>query len=374
MPKRKTWIGRVPLGSEVDSETGKRQQRFHWVGRFDTKRERDEAVKVAKEKLERGGSLELPTVGEYVDRYLTEYARTPMKNGELPKRSTVLIQRERLKRFKADFAGRSLDIPRAEVRDWMNAEGAWADKQPVPNGYLPAVTALYNFAIDEDDLPLERNPARKLAKRTKGRSELPPPTEEEFAQLLAACSTLGDYAPTIRALFEFAAFTLMRPSELYELRWSDIDFKRMRISKARRVFRGEVDAPKTGEREIALTPPARNAIMNLPRPDDLIFHSVTGRRLASSGMSGTWARVQSAAGLSFDFYHATKHYGVWYMWTVLKMEPRVIAAQAGWKVSTVDEMLETYGHGEVGALEDVDAAFADQTPPQLRAIDGGKGA
>jgi integrase len=373
MPKRKTWAGRVPIGSEVDPETGKRRQRFHWVGRFDTKRERDKAVEEARARLERGGSLELPTVAEYVERFLIEYARTPMKNGELPKRSTVGIQRERLKRFKADFAGRSLDIPRAEIRDWMNAEGKWSSAKPVPNGYLPAVTALYNFAIDEDDLALERNPARKLAKRTKGRSEMPPPTPDEFGELLTACSTLGDYAPTIRALFEFAAFTLMRPSELYGLEWADIDFKAMRIQKARRVFRGHVDLPKTGEREIALTPPARDAIMNLPRVDDLVFHSVTGRRLSSSGMSGTWGRVQAAAGLNFDFYHATKHYGVWFMWTQLGMEPRVIAAQAGWKVSTVDEMLETYGHGEVGALEDVDAAFADHAP-QLRAIDGGKGA
>lgn len=68
----------------------KRKQRFHWVGRFHTKRERD--------------------------------------------------------------------TPRAEIRDWMNAEGNWSDCEPVPNGYLPAVTALYNFAIDEDDLPPEAQP------------------------------------------------------------------------------------------------------------------------------------------------------------------------------------------------------------------------
>jgi integrase len=375
MGKKKTWIGRIPIGTEVDPETGKRKQKFHWVGRFATRRERDRAVEQARAALARGGDPQLPTCDEYVDRFLTEYARTPGRNNEVPKASTVEIQRERLKRFREDFAGRSLDLSRAEIKAWMNGEGEWADHDPVPNGYMPAVTALFNFAIDEDDLPLERNPARKLAKRTKGRAELPPPTPDEFAALLEATSTLDDYAPTIRALLEFAAFTLMRPSELYELRWGDIDFKRNRISKARRVFRGAVDAPKTGEREIALTPPARAAIQNLARSadDDLVFHSVTGKRLSSSGMSGTWARVQAAAGLKFDWYHATKHYGVWHMWTQLGMEPRVIAAQAGWKVSTVDAMLETYGHGEVGALDEVDAAFVDHTP-NLRAIDGGKSA
>lgn len=360
MPKRKTWTGRVYTGR--DPETGK--QTFEWVGRFDTKRERDRAVAARRVELEAEDSSDLPACDEYVDRYLAAYRRR-----EDIKDSTADIQAERLRRFRADFAGRPLDISRAEIKDWMNGEGKWSGSEPVPNGYLPAVAALYNYAIDEDDLALERNPARKLAKRGKGRSEEPPPTPEEFDRLLDACSTLGDYADEIRALFKFAAFTLMRPSELYGLEWQDVDFTAMRIQKRRRVYRGKLDKPKTGEREIALTPPARDAIMNLPRVDDLVFHSVTGKRLAASGMSGTWARVQAAAGLSFDFYHATKHYGVWFMWTKLEMSDRVIAAQAGWKPSTVTKMLETYGHGEVGALEDVDAAFADHAPV-LRIVGG----
>lgn len=40
-------------------------------------------------------------------------------------------------------------------------------------------------------------------------------------------------------------------------------------------------------------------------------------------------------------------------------------------MTTVDAMLETYGHGEVGALEDVDAAFANHAP-KLRALQGGR--
>jgi transcriptional regulator with XRE-family HTH domain len=77
-------------------------------------------------------------------------------------------------------------------------------------------------------------------------------------------------------------------------------------------------------------------------------------------LAGYWAQVKAKAGLDFDFYHSTKHYGVHYMWSDpdLRMSPRAIAALAGWKVSTVIEMLGTYGHGDVGALEEVDAAFA----------------
>lgn len=363
MARKKTWEGRLYIGR--DPETGKQQ--FEWLGRFDTKRERNAAVAEARRRRESAGSGRLPTVDAYVDRYLTEYAER-----EDIKKSTVDIQRERLKRFKADFAGRPLDVPRAEIKDWMRGEGKWSKRPSVPNGYLAAVSALYNHAINADDLPLERNPARQLAKKTKGRRDLDPPTPEQFDELLDACDALGKYAPTMRAITKFAAFTLMRPSELYALEWSDIDFKRMRIRKVRRLFRGELDAPKTGEKEVALTPPARDAILSLPRDGGLVFRAKRGGRLSAAGFSGYWNMVLARAGLDFDFYHATKHYGVWYMRSKLNLSKAAIAAQAGWSESAVDEMLRTYGHSEVGALDEVDRAFADapESRPPLRVVGG----
>jgi hypothetical protein len=91
--------------------------------------------------------------------------------------------------------------------------------------------------------------------------------------------------------------------------------------------------------------------------------SKTGKRLSQSMLSGYWAQVKARAELDFDFYQATKHYGVHYMWTVLKLSPRAIAAIAGWKPGTVMSMLETYGHADIGALKEVDAAFAGGAEP-----------
>jgi hypothetical protein len=88
--------------------------------------------------------------------------------------------RERLQRFRWDFAGRSLDITRAEAKDWMAGDGRWAAKGAVRPGCVQAVVMLYNHAIDEDDLRLERNPFRKLGRRTRGRADQPPPTAQEF--------------------------------------------------------------------------------------------------------------------------------------------------------------------------------------------------
>jgi integrase len=344
---RKQWTGRVYLGRDAEGK-----QLFHWVGRFPTKRERDDAVAEARIRLRRGGSLELPTCDEYVDRYLAEYERTR-------KDSSYDQQVWRLRRFRKDFAGRSLDISRAEAKDWIAGEGRWSSKDPIPAYCVPAVVTLYNHAIDEDDLPLERNPFRRLGKRTKGRAGQAPPTQAEFEQLLDGCGALGEYARMMRALILFGTFTLMRPGELFAVEWPDLDFERMRIRKARRLYRGRLQEPKTGAVTIALTPPARDVIMGLPRDGQLVFTSKTGKRLSQPLLSGYWSQVLAASGLSFDFYHATKHYGVHYLWTQLGLSRRAIAAQAGWSLRTVDKMLAIYGHGEVGALEEVDEAFRD---------------
>ncbi|HKB52027.1 MAG TPA: tyrosine-type recombinase/integrase [Solirubrobacterales bacterium] len=168
----------------------------------------------------------------------------------------------------------------------------------------------------------------------------------------------------------FGAFTLMRPGELYVLKWTDIDFDAMRIRKSKRLFRGDVDDPKYGKATIALTPPARDAIAGLPRDSEYVFLSKTGKRLSQTTLSGYWAQVKARAGLDFDFYHATKHYGVHFLWTKLELPRRAIAAQAGWSISTIDKMLSIYGHGEVGALEEVDAAFAKAKTPSLASING----
>lgn len=363
--KAKPYSGRIYIGRD---ENGK--QLFQWVGRFEKKKERDKAVEEAKEaRRNGGGSGTIPLCDKYVKRYIEEYE-------ERNRESSTDIVKERLARFEADFAGRRMDIPREELKDWMNGKGIWSHRDPIPKGYRPAIVTLYNHAIDEDDIPLKRNPARKLGRRTKSkRSKTPPPTEEEFGRLLDGCDALGDYAPRMRELMLFAAYELMRPSELYALHESKLDLGRMRVMKDARLYKGAIDSPKTGDVEVPLTPPARHAIANRPRNDlGLVFASKEGKRLSQATLSGYWAQVKARAGLDFDFYHATKHYGVHYMWTdpELHMSPRAIAALAGWKVSTVIEMLETYGHGDVGALEEVDAAFAraGRKVRHLRVIEG----
>lgn len=345
---RKSYEGRIYLGRDPD--TGK--QLFEFVGHFKKKKERDQAVAEAKAKRSLEVVGELPTCAEYVKSYLRDYkARNKFSSWD----ST----RERLKPFVKEFGSRRMDEPaRREAKDWIAGAGVWEDQAPQRSGTAQACVTLYNYAADEDDLELPRNPFRGLGRRTRGRADEPPPTPAEFEQLLDACSGLGEYGPMFRALMLFAAVTLMRPSELYVLKWTDIDFAAERIRKQFRLYRGDVDEPKYGKATVYLAPPALEAVASLDRDGEYVFTSKTGKRLSQSVLSGYWSIVKAVARLDFDFYHATKHYGVHFLWTKLHTSRRGIAAQAGWSVRTVDKMLEIYGHGEVGALEEVEAAWA----------------
>jgi integrase len=240
--------------------------------------------------------------------------------------------------------------------------------EAVPIGTVAVVVTMFNAAVDAE--LIDRNPFGGLGHKSKGRAEQHPPSEEELSRLLAACSAHGWYAPQMRALITFAAYTGMRPGEVVALEWSDIDFDAMRIDVRRRVYKGQLDLPKSNKpRRIALTPPARDALLGLPSRQEgrLVFRSRRGVRLSQSMLSGYWGKVTARAGLEFDFYLATKHFAVHYMYAALGLPPRVIAEQMGWTAASVLKLLAVYGHGDVGALEEIDRAFQAKVTP-LRVV------
>jgi hypothetical protein len=102
---------------------------------------------------------------------------------------------------------------------------------------------------------------------------------------------------------------------------------------------------------IPLPPPARDILMRQPtraREDRLLFVSKQGRRLSAPTMSQYWAVVKARAGLDFDIYEATKHYGVCRV-SAAGVSKRTIAYMAGWSESAVDSLLKIYGHADVAA-------------------------
>lgn len=132
---------------------------------------------------------------------------------------------------------------------------------------------------------------------------------------------------------------------------------------SRRLYRGLVDTPKSNKpKTIALPPPARDVLLRQPtRGVELVFVSKTGKQLTAPTVCQYWALVKARAGLDFDFYLATKHFGVHLLFR-LGLSKRAIAAQMGWSEDAVDGLLRVYGHADQVALSEVDALYAMHEP------------
>lgn len=359
MPAKKprTWIGRVYLGT---NDQGK--QLTWWVGRFPTKRERDDAVAEARttRPWQQATGSGLPTVAEYVADTLARMESGALKTKQdTPfKRSSIGAAKGRLGQLaRSRLGGRTLDeVTRYDAKRWAETVAA---------GIVNDTVVLFNRAVDEE--LLDRNPFRGLGRRIVGRADTDPPTEEQMILLLAACSALGpDYAFRMQAMITFAAYTIMRPGELFALDWDrDVDLDLGVVHVRERVYEGELDLPKSNRaRTIALLPQAHDALLTLPERDGLVFRSKTGKRLSQPTMSWYWSQVLARCGLDFDFYLATKHYGVHHLKVVLGLPNHDIAEQAGWSEKAVEAMVKTYAHTSMGALNRIKKAAADALEPE----------
>lgn len=260
-----------------------------------------------------------------------------------------------LKPFEKTFGNRPLrSITRGEAVEWAQKQKRYV--------LLPTI-AMMNAAVDAE--MIGSNPFHGLGKSTKGRSRELPPTLDEMASLREACAVHGDYAQRFRSLLDFAAHTGMRPSELYALEWRDIDFENDEVRVERRLYRGHYDTPKTGRRRVALTPPARDALLPLPRSRPSVFLTKNGALYSQSTLSTYWRRVLDKAGLDFDFYLATRHYCAHYLWVHLGVDIEDVREQIG----HVDEKLirEVYGHRHAGALDRIKAAYGPKVV-ELKAV------
>lgn len=360
-----SFTGRIYLGRGEDG-----REQYEWIGRFDSKAERDKAV--LRRRLEREAELtqaKLPpseriTCSAYATDILARMESGGLgykRHGEKfrYKASSLDTMRQALKPFLLMFGDRTLaSITRDEAERWA---------ETMPNGVVAVVVTL--FRAVKSDL-LDRNPFHDLSERTKGRADQAPPTEEQMILLLDACSALGDHAPQMRALLKFASYTGMRPGELFALEWSDIDFDANRVQVCRRVYKQTLDLPKSNKaRTIALTPPAKDALLELGMLEGgLVFRSKQGRRLSQPTLSQYWAQVRARAGFDHDFYLASKHFAVHHMYVRLGLPVHVIAAQMGWSRASVEKLIDTYAHAEIGALEAIDRAFSDANQMQTAAI------
>ena len=130
--------------------------------------------------------------------------------------------------------------------------------------------------------------------------------------------------------------------------------------------------PKSGKpRLAALLPEARDALLGLPRRDELVFPSKRGGRLAQAAMSSHyWPPVIARFGRQVAL-HELRHFCARHLYVRLDLPARVVATQLGHSTPRLVE--ELYGHFKVGALREIDQAVGHNVVA-LRDTGGAHGA
>lgn len=334
-----------------------------WIGTFrfrdfGGKREALKAAKDAEAKALKQSARKAPTVSAYLEGYLDDYAAQK-------KDSSYVTARASLKAFERDH-GRLLLTD--DGLDSIDAE-RWARGH---RSAVPALVTFLNHAVARREIPLTHNPFKGLSHKSRGRKDKVPLSEAEVSKLASVAQSYHRaYGKTMRALVLFAAHTGIRPGELFALEWSDVDFDRRRVKVLRRVYKGRVGLPKNNKiREVVLTPQARDALLALDRSSAYVFESKTGRRLSQAVLSGYWAPVARTFGERADkngqmalvAFYELRHRAAHWLYVEEGLPDRVVAAQLG-HTDGGKLIRELYGHGDHGALEELDRAFADNVTP-----------
>jgi integrase len=328
---------------------------YEWIGTFKfrdyggRRGARKAAEQAEAEARFRGNARQRRTLTTeaYVARYLDDYR-------ERQKDSAYVTASSRLAPFRREFGHLPLEdgsVDRRAASDWAHAH----------RSCVPAVVALFNQAIRDEELT--RNPFKGLSRKTRGRRDKIPLSDAEIDFLCEfALRIHSAYGPMMRALILFAAYSGMRPGELFALRWEDVDFAAMRIHVRRRYYKGRLGPPKNGqERTIVLTPQAHAVLDTLPRQSELIFTAKRGGPLTQPLLSGYWTPLAALLGKRadkhgryelVDFYEL-RHRAAWWLHVELGMPERLVAVQLG-HTDGGKLVRELYGHGDHGALAEID--------------------
>ena len=197
------------------------------------------------------------TIGEALDEWLNDIQHAH-RNSTYKAYGRAVKQ---LKPFVGKYKFRHLDskVIKRMIRHWGHERGVTL--KTIRNYLLP-LRAILDDAVNEDLLgrnPLDTIKVAKLIDRKKTQAKgkaykVDPFTPGEIKDILQWIEQL--YGEACRNLFQFGFYQGLRISELFGLKWEDVDWKndRVRIERAvvERVLQEETKT-QAGEREIDLT-------------------------------------------------------------------------------------------------------------------------
>jgi integrase len=169
------------------------------------------------------------------------------------------------------------------------------DTPPAANHVVRVLSAMYNFAKDNEYLNVD-NPASRVKQYKEAKRE----TYLSQDQITRLWGVLDDFKhQRIADLVRLLLLTGCRKGELLNLEWSHVDLER-----------GVLNLPdsKTGAKTIILSPDAEAIFSRLGRdnPDGYVWPGDNGS-LAGNALTWHWERIRAQAGLDQVRLHDLRH-------------------------------------------------------------------
>jgi integrase len=259
-----------------------------WAGTHDSEHE---ALQAALRKIEEERRLPATkeTVATFCARWIRDYPRNKESTND---------------RYRAD-AARFAKAHGSHKLHEIDKPTALAYVQKHPHDHA-ALRAMYGDA-EREGLAL-RNPFSNLRiGKGRGRRDIVAVTPEELDRLadLALASHDPDFGPVFRSIIIVAAYTGLRPGELFGLDRSDVDFEAETLHVRQQFHKRRLTLPKSNTtRTVFLPPPAAQALRELPRrvPEPVCGYSGTAmlfpgklkERITQSALSTYWKPVRVA--------------------------------------------------------------------------------
>lgn len=291
---------------------------------YGTKREAKAAREKARAVLGAGERVEV-TIATFYERWTTD----PLFRA--PKQSTNIHNRDRAKKFCETHATLPISVLGTDRGDQLvSAWLAGGNK----NSEVPALRKMVNDAMSvRGGRLLSRNPFAGLGiAKTKGNRDVDPPTEDTVWALIRAARELCP--PSFACWLQVACFTGMRSAELDALKWENVDLETGRIHVVQQfsVVSSSFTTPKNGKRRVvAITPPAREALLAVPAEPGARFVFLNSRRdhWTHSSRQRHWQGVRESVGFDGSLYLATRHFAGSYMTNDLGLPAEDVAIMLG---------------------------------------------